>query len=120
MVGIDRIGERRAGPHEPMRVPGGTNLPMQTFFHGVTRKQPMFRTLIVSLMLAGGIASMAAPRAEAQSPDPALLAPGSSRAMLMPRPGIPHTGVAPRPTIHTHAEVMSRRSGLASQSHARR
>jgi hypothetical protein len=80
----------------------------------------MFRTLIVSLMLAGGIALMAAPHAKAQSPDPALLAPGSSRAMLMPRPGIPHTGVAPRPTIHTHAEVMSRRSGLASQSHARR
>jgi hypothetical protein len=80
----------------------------------------MFRTLIVSLMLAGAIALVAAPHAKAQSPDPALLAPRSSRAMLMPRPGIPHTGLAQRPTIHTHAEVMPRSSGLASQSHARR
>jgi hypothetical protein len=80
----------------------------------------MFRTLIVSLMLAGSIALMAAPHARAQSPDPALLAPGSSRAMLMPRPAVPHTGVASRPTMHVHAEVTSRRSGLASQSHARR
>jgi hypothetical protein len=80
----------------------------------------MFRTLVVSLILAGGIALTAAPHARAQSPDPALLAPGSSRVMLTPRPGISHTGVAPRPTIHTHAEVMSHRSGLASQSHARR
>jgi hypothetical protein len=55
----------------------------------------MFRTLIVSLMLAGGVALMAAPHAKAQSPDPALLAPGSSRAMLTPRPGIPHTGGRP-------------------------
>jgi hypothetical protein len=80
----------------------------------------MIRTLIVSLILAGGVAALAAPRANAQSPDPALLAPGSSRAMLTPRTAIPHTGVAPRPTMPAHAEVTSRRSGLASQSHARR
>jgi hypothetical protein len=78
----------------------------------------MIRTLIVSLMLAGSIAAL--PTANAQSPDPALLAPGSSRAMLTPRTAIPHTGVAPRPTMPAHAEVTSRASGLASQSHARR
>jgi hypothetical protein len=80
----------------------------------------MIRTLIVSLMLAGSIAALPTSPANAQSPDPALLAPGSSRAMLTPRTAIPHTGVAPRPTMPAHAEVTSRRSGLASQSHARR
>jgi hypothetical protein len=80
----------------------------------------MIRTLIVSLMLAGSIAALPTPHANAQSPDPALLAPGSSRAVLTPRATIPHTGVAPRPTMPAHAEVTSRRSGLASQSHAKK
>jgi hypothetical protein len=80
----------------------------------------MIRSLIVSVMLAGSIAAVPTSRANAQSPDPALLAPGSSRAMLMPRPAVPHTGVAPRPTMPAHAEVTSRRSGLAGQSHAKK
>jgi hypothetical protein len=55
----------------------------------------MFRILIVSLMFAASIAALPTSPANAQSPDPALLAPGSSKAMLTPRPAIPHTGVVP-------------------------
>jgi hypothetical protein len=40
----------------------------------------VIRTLIVSLMLAGSIAALPTPHANAQSPDPALLARGSSAA----------------------------------------
>src|SRR5271156_244238 len=57
----------------------------------------MVRILILSLVLAGSVAAPMS-QANARSADPALLAPGSSRAMLMPRPVMPHTGVAPRPT----------------------
>jgi hypothetical protein len=80
----------------------------------------MIRTLIISFMLAGIIAAVPTSRANAQSPDPALLAPGSSKAILTPRHAMPHTGVAPRPTMPAHAEVTSRRSGLAGQLHAKK
>jgi hypothetical protein len=78
----------------------------------------MNRNLIASFILAGSIAALGTLQANAQSPDPALLAPGSSRLMLMPRPSIPTVSLAPRPTGASRAEVIPRSSGLASQSHA--
>jgi hypothetical protein len=74
--------------------------------------------ILASLSLAGSIAALASLQANAQSPDPALLAPGTSRSMLMPRPSLPTTTVAPRPTGASRAEVIPPSSGLASQSHA--
>jgi hypothetical protein len=45
----------------------------------------MTRNLIASLILAGSIAALAASsHANAQSPDPALLAPGQSGRMMAP------------------------------------
>ena len=44
----------------------------------------MFRILIISFILAGSIALLPTPQASAQSPDPALLAPGQSGRMLAP------------------------------------
>jgi hypothetical protein len=81
--------------------------------------------ILASFLLAGSIAALSTLQANAQSPDPALLAPGSSRSVLMPRPSIPTTSVAPRPTGASRAEVTPRGSGLASQprasqSHGRR
>jgi hypothetical protein len=78
----------------------------------------MIRTVISILVVAASVAALAASPVGAQSPDPALLAPGSSRATLTPRPAIPHTGVAVRPTVQPRAEIIPRRSGLASQAHA--
>jgi hypothetical protein len=40
----------------------------------------MIRTPIVSLVLAGSLAALPAPRPNAQSPDPALLAPLASQS----------------------------------------
>jgi len=44
----------------------------------------VIRILIVSFILAGSIAVLPTPQANAQSPDPALLAPGQSGRMLAP------------------------------------
>jgi hypothetical protein len=44
----------------------------------------MLRLTVVAVMFATGAASLATPRANAQSPDPALLAPGQSGRMLAP------------------------------------
>jgi hypothetical protein len=44
----------------------------------------VIRTLIVSFILGGSIAVLPTPQANAQSPDPALLAPGQSGRMLAP------------------------------------
>jgi hypothetical protein len=44
----------------------------------------MLRLTVVAVMFAMGAASLATPRANAQSPDPALLAPGQSGRMLAP------------------------------------
>ena len=79
----------------------------------------MVKTVISSLMLAVSVAALSACAVNAQSPDPALLAPGASRTVLTPRPAIPHTGVAPRPSAQPRAEVIPRTPGLASQAHAR-
>ncbi len=78
----------------------------------------MLRAVAVSVVIAAGVA-YALP-AWAQSPDPATLAPASSRGMMMTRPAVPHTGVAPRPAGAVRTHVIPRASGLASQSHARK
>ena len=44
----------------------------------------MIRILIASFMLAGSIAALATSQANAQSPDPALLAPAPAQAGLAP------------------------------------
>jgi hypothetical protein len=44
----------------------------------------MTRNLIASFILAGSIAALATSHANAQSPDPALLAPGQSGRMMAP------------------------------------
>ena len=44
----------------------------------------MTRNLIASFILAGSIAALATSQANAQSPDPALLAPGQSGRMMAP------------------------------------
>jgi hypothetical protein len=88
----------------------------------------MIRILIASFMLAGSIAALSSPEAKAQSPDPAPLAPPKAQAGLAPpiwspQPYPRYAAPAPRPggnTEHIHIATTSRRSGLASQSHARR
>jgi hypothetical protein len=60
----------------------------------------MIRTLVVVFAGTGAVA-VTLSQAYAQSPDPALLAPGSSRSVLTPRPSIPHTGGAT--TLRRHA-----------------
>jgi hypothetical protein len=79
----------------------------------------MLRTVVISIVLAAAMALPAVP-ARAQSPDPATLAPPASRGMLMTRPSVPHTGVAPRPAAAKRAHVIARSSGLVSESHGRR
>jgi hypothetical protein len=44
----------------------------------------MTRNLMASFILAGTIATLATSHATAQSPDPALLAPGQSGRMMAP------------------------------------
>jgi len=68
----------------------------------------MIRMLIISFILAGSIAVLATSQANAQSPDPALLAPGQSGRMLAPpRYTDPSpTYTSPRPGENT--EHMSR------------
>jgi hypothetical protein len=88
----------------------------------------MIRILIASFMLAGGVAAMASREAKAQSPDPALLAPPAAQAGLAPpiwlsQPYPQYAVPAPRPggnIKQVHIATTYRRSGLASQSHARR
>jgi hypothetical protein len=76
----------------------------------------MIRALaIVFAVAAGGAVAATLSQAYAQSPDPARLAPGSSRSVLTPRPSIPHTGVAPRPSGATRSEVIHRRSRMVGQ-----
>jgi hypothetical protein len=48
------------------------------------KEHPMIRLTVVAVMFAIGAASLATPQANAQSPDPALLAPGNSGRMLAP------------------------------------
>ena len=62
----------------------------------------MIRTPIAAFILAGGIAALAPLPADAQSPDPALLAPRYGRAGLappiwLPQPAPQYTYPAPRP-----------------------
>src|SRR5580698_4331235 len=51
---------------------------------GASKEKPMIRILTVSLMLAGSIVALPTSRANAQSPAPSQLAPGSSGAVLVP------------------------------------
>jgi hypothetical protein len=82
----------------------------------------MNRILIVSLILAGGVAPLAGSQADAQSPDPALLAPPAAQAGLappicQPQPAPRYAVPAPRPggnTVQARTGAISRRSGLAS------
>jgi hypothetical protein len=88
----------------------------------------MIRILIASFMLAGGIAVLATSQANAQSPDPALLAPPAAQAGLAPplalaQPSPQYAVPAPRSggnTVRARTRATSRRLGLAFQSHARR
>ena len=62
----------------------------------------MIRILIASFILAGSVATLATSPADAQSPDPALLAPRHGRAGLappiwLPQPAPQYTYPAPRP-----------------------
>src|SRR6516162_11836640 len=74
---------------------------------------PMIRILIATFVLAGGITALAPSPADAQSPDPALLAPRYGRAGLappiwLPQPAPQYTYPAPRPG-GTPPNMMSRR-----------
>jgi hypothetical protein len=67
----------------------------------------MTRNLIASFMLAGSIAAVATSQANAQSPDPALLAPGQSGRMMAPA-----RSTALRPTYTSPSrDVYSSRTG---------
>jgi hypothetical protein len=44
----------------------------------------MIRIVVASVIFAGSIAVLPTPQANAQSPDPALLAPGQSGRMMAP------------------------------------
>src|SRR6202049_453741 len=66
---------------------------------------PMPRNLITSFILAGSIAALATSHAKAQSPDPALLAPGQSGRMMAP----PHI---PRCDPHTPLRGTATHTGL--------
>jgi hypothetical protein len=48
------------------------------------KSTPMFRLTVMTILFAVGAAFAAIPQAGAQSPDPALLAPGQSGRMLAP------------------------------------
>jgi hypothetical protein len=54
----------------------------------------MIRLTVVAVMFAIGTAFAAMPQANAQSPDPALLAPGHSGRMLAPPPYTGRSGHA--------------------------
>jgi hypothetical protein len=54
----------------------------------------MIRLLIVSFMLAGSVVALASSIANAQSPNPALLAPPAARAGLAPPP-VPYNQPTP-------------------------
>ena len=60
-------------------------------WYALARQDEATRALLASWGMAD-IAALPMSRANARSPDPALLAPGSSRSILMPRPAMPHTG----------------------------
>jgi hypothetical protein len=81
----------------------------------------MIRILIASLMLAGSIAALATSQANAQSPDPALLAPPAAQAGLAPpsvlsEPAPRYAVPAPRPggnMVRARTRATSCRLGLA-------
>jgi hypothetical protein len=68
----------------------------------------MTRNLIASFILAGSIAALATSHANAQSPDPALLAPGQSGRMMAP-PRV--TALQPTYTSPRHRGVYRSRTG---------
>ena len=68
----------------------------------------MTRNLIASFILAGSMAALATSHANAQSPDPALLAPGQSGRMRAP-PRL--TELQPTYTSPSHRDVYRSRTG---------
>jgi hypothetical protein len=68
----------------------------------------MIRLTVIAAIFAVGTASLATPQANAQSPDPALLAPGQSGRMLAPPR---HTGSRPSYASATHHNVYRSRHG---------
>jgi hypothetical protein len=68
----------------------------------------MIRLTVIVVMLAIGTASLATPQANAQSPDPALLAPGHSGRMLAPPR---YTGSRPSYASAGHRDVYRSRHG---------
>jgi hypothetical protein len=68
----------------------------------------MVRLTLIAVIFAVGIASLPTPQANAQSPDPALLAPGQSGRMLGPPR---YTGSRPSYASATHRNVYRSRHG---------
>jgi hypothetical protein len=68
----------------------------------------MTRLLIVSFVLAGCVALLSQPRAFAQSPDPALLAPPLSRAGLAPPAPAPLRSGSMQPSTSVHVPHSNR------------
>ena len=68
----------------------------------------MIRLTSVAVMFAVGTVSLATPQASAQSPDPALLAPGQSGRMLAPPR---YTGSPPSYASTGHRDVYRSRTG---------
>jgi hypothetical protein len=68
----------------------------------------MIRLTVVAVMFAIGTASLATPEANAQSPDPALLAPGQSGRMMAPPR---YTGLRPGYASAGHRDVYRSRRG---------
>jgi hypothetical protein len=68
----------------------------------------MTRNLIASFILAGSIATLATTHANAQSPDPTLLAPEQSGLMMAP---LRLTELQPTYTSPRHGDVYRSRTG---------
>jgi hypothetical protein len=68
----------------------------------------MLRITVIAVIFAVGTASLATPQASAQSPDPALLAPGQSGRMLAPPR---YAGSRPSYASTTHRNVYRSRHG---------
>jgi hypothetical protein len=68
----------------------------------------MIRLTVVAVLFAIGAASLATPQANAQSPDPALLAPGQSGRMMAPPR---YNGSRPNYGSAGHRDVYQSRHG---------
>jgi len=92
--GLDRNGRplwvasRRGRRPYARRVAGVAGPGVREYWRGCVetgkKGHPMIRLTVIAVMLAIGAASLATPQANAQSPDPALLAPGQSGRLMAP------------------------------------